>query len=44
MADAFRDKAEKSRESIRKARPLQVDVTPERIFDGFDGYKQVIRD
>ena len=43
MADAFEDQANKSLAAIRKAaKPEQVDVTPDHIFAGFDGYQQVI--
>ncbi len=42
VADAFKEKAEESLKNIQRRKPDQVDVPPERIFDGFDGYQKVI--
>lgn len=42
VADAFRDAAENAVSSFKTQFPDQVDVPPERIFDGFDGYRAAI--
>lgn len=42
VADAFRDSAEKAVAGFQKQFKDQVDVPPERIFDGFDGYRAAI--
>ena len=42
VADAFEDRAQKSLGQMKKRYPNQVDVTPERIFTGFDAYKQAL--
>jgi len=42
VADAFRDRAENSLKAIRGQKAEQVDVPPDRIFDGFEGYQKVI--
>ncbi len=42
MADAFRDRLDKSYKPIAEKHPDKVDVPEERKFVGFDGYKQAI--
>lgn len=42
MADAFRDRIDKSYEPIAQRHPEKVDVPEEHKFDGFDGYKKAI--
>src|SRR5262249_29451358 len=47
MCDVFMDRLQESLESITKGKKNQdvaprVDVTPDRCFDGFDGYKKLI--
>jgi len=42
VADAFRERAENSLKAIRGQKADQVDVPPDRIFDGFEGYQKVI--
>jgi predicted dehydrogenase len=42
MSDAFRDRAETSLANIRDKKPDQVDVAPDHVFDGFEGYQKVI--
>src|SRR5690554_7687434 len=43
MADAFRDRLDKSYEPIAKKHPDMVDVPEERKFVGFDAYKEAIK-
>lgn len=42
IADMFRDYVDVGLETIRKEVPGRVNVTPERIFIGFDAYKKVL--
>lgn len=42
MADAFDDRLQKSLESLRKAHPDKVKVTPDKCFIGLDAYQKVI--
>jgi len=42
MGDVFADKAQASRERLKKARPDQVMVDDDHVFDGFDAYQKVI--
>jgi myo-inositol 2-dehydrogenase/D-chiro-inositol 1-dehydrogenase len=42
VADAFRDAAEGAVSALKQQFKDQVDVPPERIFDGFDGYRSAI--
>lgn len=42
IADAFRDKAEGAVNRLSRVDKNKVDVPPERIFDGLDGYKKAI--
>jgi len=42
VADAFRDRVDRSLDSIRKNHSDRVDVPEERKFVGFDAYRQVI--
>lgn len=42
VADAFRDRAEAAVSSFRQQFPEKVDLPAERIFDGFDGYRDAI--
>ena len=42
MGDVFADKALASRENLRKAKPDQVMVDDDHVFDGFDAYQKVI--
>jgi predicted dehydrogenase len=42
MADVFEDKLNNSYNSLKTAAGDQVDVTPERKFIGFDGYKKAL--
>ena len=43
MADAFADRAEGSLGRLKKLKPDQVDVAPERVFAGFDAYKKLLQ-
>lgn len=43
MADAFRDRLDKSYEPIAKKHPDMVDVPEERKFVGFDAYREAIK-
>ena len=43
MADAFRDRLDRSFEPISQKHPDKVDVPEERKFVGFDGYKEAIK-
>ncbi|HEY3320903.1 MAG TPA: Gfo/Idh/MocA family oxidoreductase [Planctomycetota bacterium] len=43
MADVFKDRLENSRDTLAKARPQNIDVTPERSFVGFDSYKELLK-
>ena len=42
VADVFEDLAVKGLNTVKSAFPDKVDVPPERIFSGFDGYKAAI--
>src|SRR5262249_52948999 len=44
MADLYEDKLQKSLETLQKSKALanKVDVKPEMMFTGFDGYMKVI--
>ena len=42
MCDLFKDRIEEKYASLKKQKPNQVDVTPDRMFTGLDGYKKVI--
>jgi len=44
MADLFEDKAKSSLATLQRSKDLapQIDVKPDMIFTGFDGYKKVI--
>jgi len=42
MCDVFRDKIEKSRETLKSKHPEQVQVDDAHCFVGLDGYKKVI--
>ncbi|MCL4190615.1 MAG: twin-arginine translocation signal domain-containing protein, partial [Thermoguttaceae bacterium] len=42
MADVFDSRLKSSLNSLTKQFPEQVDVPPERQFDGLDGYKKAI--
>ena len=42
MCDLFKDRIQGKLDSLKQQKPGQVDVTPERMFVGLDGYKKVI--
>ena len=42
IADLFQDKVDTALEKLRKEVPSQVNVPPERVFLGFDAYRQVL--
>ncbi len=42
MCDIFMDRIKGKRAEIKAQKPSQVDVSDDRCFPGFDGYKQVI--
>ena len=42
MGDAFEDQLQKSLQSLQKAQPEKVKVTPEKCFVGLDAYQKVI--
>lgn len=42
MCDIFRDRIEAKREQIKAAKGVQVEVSDDRCFTGFEGYKHVI--
>ena len=44
MCDAFMDNLQKSRSNLQSIKDIKhkVDVTPDRCFDGFDGYKKLL--
>jgi predicted dehydrogenase len=44
MADLYEDKVQKSLETLQKSKALadKIDVKPDMMFTGFDGYKKVI--
>jgi predicted dehydrogenase len=42
LSDAFVDRMEGSLKRIKEAKPDQVAVDPDRMFAGFDGYKQLL--
>ncbi|MBM4033214.1 MAG: Gfo/Idh/MocA family oxidoreductase [Planctomycetes bacterium] len=43
VCDMFMDRARNARNHLKKQKPEQVDAPDERVFDGFDGYKEVIK-
>ena len=43
MADAFADRAEGSQKRLKKLKPDQVDVAPDRVFAGLDAYKKLLQ-
>ncbi len=43
VCDMFMDRAKGKRDHLKKQKPDQVDVPDDRCFDGFDGYKEVIK-
>ncbi|HYH65008.1 MAG TPA: Gfo/Idh/MocA family oxidoreductase, partial [Urbifossiella sp.] len=44
MCDAFQDRLDSSLRELRNIRAIagKIDVTPERCFDGFDGYQRLL--
>ena len=42
MCDVLKDRVQDKREGLKKLKPSQVDVTDDRCFNGFDGYRKVI--
>ncbi len=44
MCDAFMDRLQDSLNDLKKVKDIsaKVDVTPDRCFDGFDGYKKLL--
>ncbi|QDU20499.1 Gfo/Idh/MocA family protein [Urbifossiella limnaea] len=44
MCDAFKDRLDSSLRELRNIRAIagKIDVTPERCFDGFDGYQRLL--
>jgi myo-inositol 2-dehydrogenase / D-chiro-inositol 1-dehydrogenase len=42
VADAFEDRLANSLSQLRRQHPDRIDVTPDREYVGFDGYKQAI--
>ncbi len=42
VADAFEDNAQRALGNIKRQHADKVDVPPERVFSGFDAYKQAI--
>ncbi len=44
MCDAFMDRLERSLGNLKNIKDIasKIDVTPERSFDGFDGYKKLL--
>ncbi len=42
VADLFEDKVEKGLGRVREERGEQINVTPDRIFYGFDGYRKIL--
>ena len=42
IGDVFADKAQASRERLKKAKPDQVMVDDDHVFDDFDAYQKVI--
>ncbi len=42
LCDVFEDRVQKTLAELKDAHPNKVDVSPERCFDGFDGYKAAI--
>jgi len=42
MADAFRDRMQRARNSLAKRRPEQVKVDGDHLFDGFEGYRRLL--
>lgn len=43
ICDFFKDRARGKRDHLKKQKPEQVDVPDDRLFDGFDGYKEVLK-
>ncbi len=42
LCDIFMDRIKSKREHLKKLKPDQVDVSDDRCFTGFDGYRKVI--
>ncbi|MCE9567516.1 MAG: Gfo/Idh/MocA family oxidoreductase [Planctomycetes bacterium] len=44
MCDAFSDRLQTSLDNLKKIKDIagKIDVTPDRCFDGFDGYKKLL--
>jgi myo-inositol 2-dehydrogenase/D-chiro-inositol 1-dehydrogenase len=42
MGDLFADNAQKARDALRAAKPEQVQVDEDHVFDGFDAYQKVL--
>lgn len=42
LADLFPDRLAECRDALRRQRPDQVDVPPDRCFDGFEAYRHLI--
>ena len=42
VADVFADRAESALKTLKISRPEKCDVTPDRVFSGFDAYKSAI--
>ncbi|HPD15566.1 MAG TPA: Gfo/Idh/MocA family oxidoreductase [Planctomycetota bacterium] len=43
VCDMFMDRARNARNHLKKQKPEQVEVPDDRCFDGFDGYKEVLK-
>jgi len=43
VCDMFLDRARGKRDHLKNQKPDQVDVPDDRLFDGFDGYKEVLK-
>jgi len=43
VCDMFMDRAKNARNHLKKQKPEQVDAPDDRCFDGFDGFKEVIK-
>ncbi|HUT34557.1 MAG TPA: Gfo/Idh/MocA family oxidoreductase [Planctomycetota bacterium] len=43
VCDMFMDRAKGKRDHLKSKKPDQVDVPDDRCFDGFDGYKEVLK-
>ncbi|MEO6436086.1 MAG: Gfo/Idh/MocA family oxidoreductase [Tepidisphaeraceae bacterium] len=42
LADVFEDRVKTTHESLKKSHPDLVDVPPDRMFTGFDGYQKAM--